>query len=67
MPLHRFALSAHALLEQYPRSAIRACGDERCGWLFLDPPGRRRWCEMAVCGNRAKARRYAQRHHEQNQ
>ena len=63
MPLHRFALSLNALLEQQPRSAIRACADERCGWLFLDPSGRRRWCEMAVCGNRAKARRYTQRHY----
>jgi predicted RNA-binding Zn ribbon-like protein len=63
MPLHRFALSVNALLEQHPRSAIRFCADERCGWLFLDPTGRRRWCEMAVCGNRAKARRYTQRHH----
>jgi predicted RNA-binding Zn ribbon-like protein len=62
MPLHRFALSLSALLEQHPRSAIRACADEQCGWLFLDPSGRRRWCEMAVCGNRAKARRYAKRH-----
>jgi hypothetical protein len=63
--LHRFALSLHALLEHNPRSAIRACADERCGWLFLDPSGRRRWCEMAVCGNRAKARRYAQRQYTQ--
>jgi predicted RNA-binding Zn ribbon-like protein len=63
MPLHRFALSLNALLEQHSRSAIRACADERCGWLFLDPSGRRRWCEMAVCGNRAKARRYTQRHY----
>ncbi|HEX9231378.1 MAG TPA: CGNR zinc finger domain-containing protein [Jatrophihabitantaceae bacterium] len=30
--------------------------------MFLDPSGRRRWCEMSVCGNRAKVRRYAQRH-----
>jgi predicted RNA-binding Zn ribbon-like protein len=63
MTLHRFALSLHGLLEQHPRRAIRTCADERCGWLFLDPSGRRRWCEMAVCGNRAKARRYAHRHH----
>lgn len=62
MPLHRFTLSLSALLERYPRRAIRSCADESCGWLFLDPSGRRRWCEMAVCGNRAKARRYADRH-----
>lgn len=62
MPLHRFTLSLATLLERYPRRAIRTCADPACGWLFLDPSGRRRWCEMAVCGNRAKARRYAERH-----
>jgi hypothetical protein len=62
MPLHRFTLSLAALLERHPREAIRSCADDVCGWLFLDPSGRRRWCEMAVCGNRAKARRYAERH-----
>ena len=62
LPLHRFALALHSLIETYPSQAIRPCADERCGWLFLDPSGRRRWCEMSVCGNRAKVRRYAQRH-----
>lgn len=40
---------------------ISQCGDEDgCGWLFLDRSrGRaRRWCSMAECGNRAKARRH---------
>lgn len=40
---------------------IAACGGIGCGWLFADPRRRRRWCDMAVCGNRAKARRHAQR------
>jgi len=62
LPLHRFALALHWLIEKYPARAIRPCADDRCGWLFLDPSGRRRWCEMSVCGNRAKVRRYAQRH-----
>jgi predicted RNA-binding Zn ribbon-like protein len=62
MPLRRFALALHWLIEMHPAMAIRPCADDRCGWLFLDPSGRRRWCEMSVCGNRAKARRYAQRH-----
>jgi predicted RNA-binding Zn ribbon-like protein len=37
---------------------------EECSWLFLDETrsGTRRWCSMADCGNRAKARRhYARR------
>lgn len=47
-------------------SRIRRCGDARCSRVFLDPTrnGRRRWCEMATCGNRAKAARFRDRHHE---
>ena len=35
-----------------------------CGWLFLDTSrnGRRRWCSMATCGSRDKARRYYTAH-----
>lgn len=31
-----------------------------CGWLFLDTSksGRRRWCDMKTCGNRAKVTRF---------
>lgn len=37
---------------------IRVCSAENCGLLFVDAsrPGRRRWCSMEVCGNRAKIR-----------
>ncbi|PZS34823.1 MAG: hypothetical protein DLM61_02955 [Pseudonocardiales bacterium] len=38
---------------------VAVCAGRGCGWLFADPRRRRRWCDMAVCGNRAKARRYA--------
>lgn len=39
---------------------VRRCGDESCGWLFLDTTrsGTRRWCDMTVCGNRNKVRRF---------
>ena len=39
---------------------LRTCANERCGWLFLDQSrnGMRRWCDMKVCGNRAKMRRH---------
>jgi predicted RNA-binding Zn ribbon-like protein len=40
---------------------VGRCAGHGCGWLFADPRGRRRWCSMAVCGNRAKVRRHAQR------
>jgi predicted RNA-binding Zn ribbon-like protein len=40
---------------------VGRCPGRGCGWLFADPTGRRRWCSMAVCGNREKARRHALR------
>ena len=42
------------------RDRLRACANEGCRWIFYDasPTGRRRWCEMASCGNRAKAARH---------
>lgn len=45
-------------------SRVKLCPGDDCGWLFLDETrnGRRRWCLMETCGNRAKARRnYARR------
>lgn len=55
---HRIALAIASLLTSADRLDIRAC--EACSWLFLDPSPtkRRRWCSMAACGNRAKARRH---------
>ena len=37
---------------------IRVCAAENCGLLLVDTsrPGRRRWCSMELCGNRAKIR-----------
>jgi predicted RNA-binding Zn ribbon-like protein len=45
-------------------SRLKACQADRCGWAFYDHARNRsrRWCSMAVCGNRTKARSYRQRH-----
>jgi len=42
------------------RRRIRRCANDACLWLFVDASknGTRRWCDMASCGNRAKARRH---------
>lgn len=42
---------------------VRRCADPRCQRVFFDATrnGRRRWCDMASCGNRAKAARHRQR------
>jgi predicted RNA-binding Zn ribbon-like protein len=45
-------------------SRLKACQADRCGWAFYDHARNRsrRWCSMAVCGNRTKARSYRRRH-----
>jgi predicted RNA-binding Zn ribbon-like protein len=52
--------SAGDLLLNLERRRLRRCENEKCLWLFLDESksGTRRWCDMASCGNRAKARRH---------
>ena len=42
---------------------VRRCADGRCPRVFYDSTrnGRRRWCDMATCGNRAKAARFRAR------
>ena len=44
---------------------VRRCADPRCGPVFQDETknGRRRWCDMATCGNRAKAARHRMKLH----
>lgn len=42
---------------------LRRCEHEQCVLWFLDTSkgGRRRWCSMQTCGNRAKAKRHYER------
>ena len=42
---------------------LKACPWETCRWAFYDHSKNRSgvWCNMAVCGNRAKARAYRER------
>lgn len=44
-------------------SRVRRCADARCQRVFFDNTrnGRRRWCDMATCGNRAKAARHREK------
>jgi predicted RNA-binding Zn ribbon-like protein len=59
-PLLAFARAAGELLTS-DQPPVRRCPGGGCGWLFLDSRGRRRWCTMATCGNRAKVRAHAAR------
>ena len=51
-------LSAMTLLMETDLLRTKCCAGLECGWLFFDTTKnkRRRWCEMRVCGNRAKVR-----------
>jgi len=62
-PLWPIARAAADLLTAEAAAPVRECGGAQCTWLFLDQSrGRsRRWCSMASCGNRAKARRHYHR------
>jgi predicted RNA-binding Zn ribbon-like protein len=42
---------------------FRICANDGCRWVFYDESraGRRRWCSMTSCGNRAKAARHRAR------
>lgn len=63
-PLWAVARAAGELLAAGPLHRLHECAGDTCGWLFLDisKGGRRRWCDMWGCGNRAKVRRHRQRH-----
>jgi predicted RNA-binding Zn ribbon-like protein len=55
------ALSGLNLLDPARLSRIKICPN--CHWLYLDESRNRsrRWCDMTVCGNRAKAKRHYDR------
>lgn len=59
-PLWPIARSAADLLASPQLSYVRACSSKTCQWLFLDTSKnhRRRWCDMKLCGNRAKVQRF---------
>jgi predicted RNA-binding Zn ribbon-like protein len=61
LPLRAVAWAAADLLTSPVAIHVAACPGQGCGWVFADPRGRRRWCSMAWCGNRNKARRHAAR------
>lgn len=66
LPVLAVAWSAAGLLTSPEVAKVCACPGIDCGWLFVDARGRRRWCDMAVCGNRAKVAAHARRAKERS-
>ncbi|MEK1887473.1 MAG: CGNR zinc finger domain-containing protein [Phyllobacterium sp.] len=58
-------LSGVRLFDPLRLERIKICPN--CHWLYFDESRNRsrRWCDMNVCGNRAKARRYYDRNTKQ--
>ena len=65
-PLCVIVKSAYDILTQENFQRLKEC--PRCGWLFIDRTknGKRRWCDMQVCGSRSKATRYYHKKKEES-
>ena len=61
--LQDVAWSAAELLSSDELASVGQCHGRECRWLFIDRTRNRsrRWCDMTVCGNRAKAQRFYRR------
>ncbi|CAA9573212.1 MAG: hypothetical protein AVDCRST_MAG88-2547, partial [uncultured Thermomicrobiales bacterium] len=60
-PLWPVVQSAVTLLTTQDLTRVKVCAStDSCGWLFLDTSRNRsrQWCDVAYCGNRARARRH---------
>jgi predicted RNA-binding Zn ribbon-like protein len=60
----RLLATVHAAMNDRTWQRLKACPAEDCMWAFYDHSRNRSgtWCEMGECGNRAKARRWRERH-----
>jgi len=58
------ARSAAEIIVEGSHSRLRACANPSCSLYFFDVSRthRRRWCSMAICGNRHKVSSFAKRH-----
>lgn len=64
--LAAIARSAAELLVEGSSAPVRRCANPSCSMFFYDDSRtrKRRWCSMALCGNRSKVAAFARRHGE---
>lgn len=64
LPLWILSRSTEQLMASGDMQRLCACANPACRWLFLDTSKNhtRRWCDMKICGNRMKARRFKALH-----
>jgi predicted RNA-binding Zn ribbon-like protein len=58
------ARSAAEIIAGGATAGLRSCANPGCSLFFIDASRtrRRRWCSMAICGNRHKVSSFAKRH-----
>jgi predicted RNA-binding Zn ribbon-like protein len=61
--LGRLVAAVYAAMSDDTWKRLKVCRSDECLWAFWDATKNRSgaWCEMGVCGNRAKARSYRER------
>jgi predicted RNA-binding Zn ribbon-like protein len=61
--LGRLVATLYSAMQAEEWSRLKLCGADECRWAFFDRSKNHssRWCSMASCGNRAKARRFRAR------
>ena len=59
-PLRQVVDAAVVLITSSDIYNVRECSENTCRWFFLDRSRNhsRRWCDMQLCGNRSKAKRF---------
>jgi predicted RNA-binding Zn ribbon-like protein len=59
-PLRQIVDATVVLMTSSDIYNVRECSEKTCRWFFLDRSKNhsRRWCDMQLCGNRSKARRF---------
>jgi predicted RNA-binding Zn ribbon-like protein len=60
----RIVATLYAAMQDEEWKRLKLCNSQPCRWAFYDRSRNRssRWCTMASCGNREKARRFRTQH-----
>ena len=61
--LGRLVAAVYSAMQSADWERLKLCDADTCRWVFYDRSKNHssRWCRMASCGNRAKARRFRQK------
>ncbi len=59
----RLVATLYSAMQDEDWTRLKLCGSDTCRWAFYDRSKNHssRWCTMASCGNREKARRFRQK------